>query len=173
MSDGQGDRARAILEALFGDLAEQCRSATRTAAEGRGDVREKLLVHMEMAFRAARSAAERVAALEPAAPDSVRQKAEALIEEHRAFEAQTVSAKIHLTELAEGWKCKRCGLTIASSAKLAPPPDVGVPVLECRACSAETPVTAQGKAAFERLFAHLLKGPAWNPAVNGFSVSRR
>ncbi|MCK6551507.1 hypothetical protein L6R52_37065 [Myxococcota bacterium] len=157
-----------VFEKLLDDLATQTALATRTAAEGRGDVREKLLMQLELVLRAARASAE-AAASSDASSAALKTKAAALVQAHAAFERQTVSAKTHLAELAEGWRCKRCSAAVPKVAKLNRGA-FSAPLLECRACSADTPVTDAGAASFTRLFGHLVQAPVWNPEVNGFVV---
>jgi hypothetical protein len=163
-----GTDASAILEKLLDDLATQTTLATRTAAEGRGDVREKLLMQLELVLLAARASAEAAASSELSSA-RLQAKASALVDAHGAFERQTVSAKTHLAALAEGWSCKRCSARVPKVAKLRRGA-LAAPLLECKACSADSPVTDAGAAQFARLFGHLVAAPVWNPEVNGFVV---
>lgn len=154
------------VEKLLADLAEQARLLERTYAEGRGDWRKKLLVQLDLLMRAAGSAGERLGAAKNA-PESIRARARELAEAQAALAKQTVQAGRHLRELAEGWKCQRCGAAAPRAAKLTGP-SRGPPVLECRACGADTPLTEAGAAAFEARFGHLARRPNWNPETNGF-----
>jgi len=154
---------------LLADLAAQAEAIERTYAEGRGEWRNKLLVQLEHTMRAAGSAAEAIANSE--APKAVRAKAAALAQAQASLQRQAVQAGRHLRAMAEGWACARCQTASPRAAKLASGPDHGLPVLECRACGADTPVTEAGAAAYLEHFGHLAKRPDWNPETNGFEIS--
>jgi hypothetical protein len=160
-------KERAALEKLLTDLAEQARLLERTYAEGRGEWRNKLLVQLGHVMRAAGAAGANLAAAEDAAP-AVREAARRLAEAEAALARQSVQAGRHLQAMAEGWACGRCGAQAPRVAKLPARAVKGAPVLECRACGADTPVSAAGAQAFQDHFGHLLARPDWNPETNGF-----
>jgi hypothetical protein len=152
---------------LLRDLEGQIRSATRTKSEGRADFAERLLVTLDLVLRASRAAAERAMSSEST---EVTSAANALLAAYADWDKQSVDAREHLGDLAAGWSCARCGARSPASAELSPPPNTGLPRLECRACGSDTPVTEDGARAYQRLFGHLARSSAWNPAANGFVV---
>ncbi|MCB9647551.1 MAG: hypothetical protein H6730_13250 [Deltaproteobacteria bacterium] len=156
-----------ILQKLLADLAEQAALLERTYAEGRGEWRNKLLVQLDLLMRAAGSAGAKLAEASDA-PPAVREAGAKLAEAQAALQRQTVQAGRHLRAMAEGWACSRCGAAVPRVAKLPAAAVKGAPVLECRACGADTPVTEAGAKAFEAHFGHLARRPDWNPETNGF-----
>lgn len=156
-----------ILEKLLADLAEQARLLERTYAEGRGHWRNQALVHVDHLMRAAGAAGQALATASDASPE-VQAAARGLAEAQGSLAKQTVQAGRHLRALAEGWACARCASQTPRVAKLPARANPGLPVLECRACGADTPVTDAGAQAYAKHFAHLQDRPGWNPDTNGF-----
>jgi len=75
-------------------------------------------------------------------------------------------ANLHLAALAADWRCPECGQAVPERMAV-----VGLRrgplhvLVVCKACSARTETTPEGRAAFEELYGALV-GPRWNPRVN-------
>ncbi len=157
---------QATIEKLLADLTEQAGKIERTYAEGRGAWRNQLNIQLDHTLRAVAAAAAKLGGDQGASPQ-VRSKATEFSEAQASLARQSVQSGRHLRALAEGWSCARCEAKAPKVAKLAARPEPGLPVLECRACGADTVVTEAGAKAFESHFGHLVK-PGWNPETNGF-----
>lgn len=157
---------QATIEKLLADLTEQTQKIERTYSEGRGAWRNQLNIQLDHTLRAVAAAATKLAEDKGASP-GLRGQASQFTQAQTSLAKQSVQAGRHLRALAEGWSCARCEAQAPKVAKLAARPQPGLPVLECRACGADTPVTEAGAKAFESHFGHLVK-PGWNPETNGF-----
>jgi ribosomal protein S27AE len=91
-----------------------------------------------------------------------------LVREQREFAKETVQAAHHLAELAEGWRCGKCGNTQPKAAVLSAGPQNPQLELVCKRCGEITPGTGPGKNALRATFGHLF-GPEWDFRRNGFS----
>ncbi|MBI4822282.1 MAG: hypothetical protein HY791_38840 [Deltaproteobacteria bacterium] len=125
----------------------------------------------ELVLRGARELTS-AAASDPSVDAALRHQISELAAHATELEQITRDARVHVHELAAGWKCSSCGLEVPSEPRVAAVAKSLVIDLKCRACGKRTAITEKGRESFERLFGPLA-GPTWNAARNGFVVGGR
>ncbi len=157
--------ARRIEDAvsqLAESVAEQLRSLEASGARQPAELESQL----DLVLQAVGSLAQKLCS-EPSFSPEVRQRLGNLADRVGAWRATKIDVRHYLLQLGEDWRCPACQSRVPRGALVLG--DVAQPVIEliCRDCGSTASLTEAGRAAFERLFGHLV-GKAWQPEHHGF-----
>ena len=161
------DETQEILAAMVRDASAQLALLSdgldQTGPAGEGLLRTLVELQLESLTVRLSQLAE-VPGIETALATECRM----LSESARALRSSFVHVSHYLSDLSAGWRCGACGAKTAEGAEAESsgtgPPSVA---LFCRRCGVSTPLTEEGRQAFERCFGALVEA-GWEPSRHGF-----